>query len=181
MSSNSADNQDTPDLRNPYLAAFLAWLVPGLGHWYQRRYFKAIVFGSSVIGLYITGLWVGRGMVVYWTWINPLRDSENFRLSFIFQSFVGGFTFPGMLQGLLLYFDIPPVLHGWMAAPPQDVVNGLHPKIGKLVEIGTIYTAVAGLLNMLAIMDAYGGPVKYAEPENDETAESADSFGVETR
>lgn len=181
MSSPSADSQDSPDLRNPYLAAFLGWLLPGLGHWYQRRYFKAIIFGSCVIGLYLTGLWVGRGMVVYWTWVNPLRDSENFRLSFIFQSFVGGFTFPGMLQGLLLYFKIPPVLDGWMAAPPQNIVNGLHPQIGKLVEIGTIYTAVAGLLNMLAIMDAFGGPVKYAEPENQQPTEPETKTGAETK
>jgi hypothetical protein len=28
------------DLRDPWLAAFLAWLVPGLGHMYQRRWGK---------------------------------------------------------------------------------------------------------------------------------------------
>jgi hypothetical protein len=37
-------------------------------------------------------------------------------------------------------------------------LNGLHPRLGKLVEIGTIYTTVAGLLNILAIYDAYEGP-----------------------
>jgi hypothetical protein len=181
MSSPSADSPESPDLRNPVKAALLAWLFPGLGHLYQRRYFKAFVFGSCVIGLYLTGLWVGRGMVVYWTWVNPLRDSENFRLSFIFQSFVGGFTFPGMVQGLLLYVNKAPILGGWMAAPSQEVVNGLHPKIGKLVEIGTVYTAVAGLLNMLAIMDAFGGPVRYAEPEVAQATETVNPAGAETK
>lgn len=161
-----------PDLRNPALAAFLTWLVPGLGHWYQGRRFKAVLFGACVIGIYIVGLWIGRGMVVYWTWINPMKDSENFRLSFIFQSFVGGFTLPGIVQGLFSYLDKPPILGGWMAAPPQDIVNGLHPKIGRLVEIGTVYTAVAGLLNLLAMMDAYGGPVQFASPELQETPAS---------
>jgi len=166
MNAPTDDGSDElPDLRNPALAALLTWLLPGLGHWYQGRKFKAILFGSCIIGIYLVGLWVGRGMVVYWTWINPLKDSENFRLSFIFQSFVGGFTLPGIFQGLLSYMNKPPILEGWMAAPAQEVVNGLHPKIGRLVEIGTVYTAVAGLLNLLAMMDAYGGPVQFSSPE----------------
>ena len=181
MNAPADENSDElPNLRNPALAAFLTWLLPGLGHWYQGRKFKAILFGCCIIGIYLVGLWIGRGMVVYWTWINPYYDSENFRLSFIFQSFVGGFTLPGILQGLLLWLQKPPILDGWMAAPPQDVVNGLHPKIGRLVEIGTVYTAVAGLLNLLAIMDAYGGPVRYAEPEP-EAAADAGSSGTEAK
>jgi hypothetical protein len=166
-------------LKDPALAAILTWLLPGLGHWYQGRKFKAVVFGASVIGLYVVGMWVGNSQVVYWTWVSPLRDSENFRLSFIFQSFVGGFTFPGMFQGLLSYFGKPPILGGWMAAPPQDVVNGLYPKIGRLVEIGTVYTAVAGLLNLLAIMDAYGGPIRYRSQE--ESPETPDSLSGDGR
>ena len=67
MSLTTKSQPDEPDLRNPLLATFLTWLLPGLGHWYQRRYFKAVLFGSCVIGIYLTGLWVGRGMVVYWT------------------------------------------------------------------------------------------------------------------
>lgn len=167
MTTNNDGSSEQVDLRDPALSAFLTWLLPGLGHWYQGRRFKAVVFGLCIIGIYLTGLWVGRGQVVYWTWINPLKDSENFRLSFIFQSCVGGFTLPGMLQGLLSYLGKAPILGGWMAAPPQEMVNGLHLKIGKLVEIGTVYTAVAGLLNVLAMMDAYGGPVRYkAEADN---------------
>jgi hypothetical protein len=153
------------------LAAFLTWLFPGLGHWYQGRYFKSLVFASSVIGLYLVGMWIGKSQVVYWTWVNPLKDSENFRLSFVFQSFVGGLSMPGLFQGLLSYLGKPPILGGWMAAPSQDLVNGLYPRIGRLVEIGTVYTAVAGLLNLLAMMDAYGGPIRYRiEEESSEPA-----------
>ena len=48
----------------------------------------------------------------------------------------------------------------------RPILNGLHPRLGKLVEIGTIYTTVAGLLNILAIYDAYEGPayLEYEEP-----------------
>ena len=33
--------EQTLVLRNPAVAAILAWLLPGAGHLYQRRYFKA--------------------------------------------------------------------------------------------------------------------------------------------
>ena len=69
---------------------------------------------------------------------------------------------PALIQGTLSYFDLGPILGGFMAEPPQNVINGLHPRLGKLVEIGTIYTTVAGLLNILAIYDAYEGPA-YAD------------------
>ena len=58
-----------------------------------------------------------------------------------------------------------PLFWGFMAEPAQNVLNGLHPRLGKLVEIGTIYTTVAGLLNILAIYDAFEGPA-YLEAEN---------------
>lgn len=179
MTAPDTGTDEIIKLRDPALAAFLTWLLPGLGHWYQGRRFKALLFGACIIGIYMVGLWIGRGQVVYWTWINPLKDSENFRLSFIFQSFVGGFTLPGLLQGLLSYLGKAPILGGFMAAPPQDAVNALHLKIGKLVEIGTVYTAVAGLLNILAIMDAYGGPVRYRQEEPSDGKQTLnDSFSM---
>ena len=52
-----------------------------------------------------------------------------------------------------------------MAEPPQNVINGLH-HLGKLVEIGTIYTTVAGLLNILAIYDAFEGPAYLGRPRS---------------
>jgi len=52
-----------------------------------------------------------------------------------------------------------------MAEPSQNVLNGLQPRLSKLVEIGTIYTTVAGLLNILAIYDAFEGPA-YLDAEN---------------
>ena len=55
------DPSDEPVLlKDPALAAILTWLLPGLGHWYQGRKFKAVVFGASVIGLYVVGMWIGK-------------------------------------------------------------------------------------------------------------------------
>jgi len=47
---------------------------------------------------------------------------------------------------------------GYSAPSVRGNLLVLHHRLGKLVEIGTIYTTVAGLLNVLAIYDALEGP-----------------------
>jgi hypothetical protein len=145
-------------LRNPVVAAILAWLVPGLGHLYQGRRGKAALYAFCILGLFLVGLMLGDGKVVYWRWVSPFRDSENFRASYIGQFFVGLPALPGLIQATLRHFGLDPVLWGYLDIPAAAEVNALHPKLGKLVEVGWIYTVVAGLLNILAIFDAFEGP-----------------------
>jgi hypothetical protein len=167
--------QPTIPLRNPKTAAFLAWLVPGLGHIYQGRIGKGILYAVCILSLYFCGLAMGEGKIVYWRWVNPLNNPEKFCLYYLGQFFVGLPALPALIQGTLKHFDLQPILWGLMAEPPQNVLNGLHPRLGKLVEIGSMYTAVAGLLNVLAIYDAYEGPA-YASADD---AESADPVPAE--
>ena len=47
------------DLKSPVLVALLAWLVPGLGHRYQGRYFKAALFCLCILGTFLTGVCLG--------------------------------------------------------------------------------------------------------------------------
>ncbi len=60
-----------------------------------------------------------------------------------------------------------PILGGFLAEPPEADLNALHAK-GKLIEVGWVYTVIAGLLNVLAIFDALEGPALA-----DEDAEAA--------
>ncbi|MDR3638763.1 MAG: hypothetical protein P4L84_33460 [Isosphaeraceae bacterium] len=146
-------------LRNPYKAAFLAWLVPGLGHFYQGRAAKGWLYAISILSLYFVGFAMGEGKIVYWRWVSPLNDPEHFSIYYLGQFFVGLPALPALIQGTLHYFDpAASILGGFMGPPDQNILNGLHPRLGKLVEVGTIYTTVAGLLNVLAIYDAYEGP-----------------------
>ncbi len=144
------------------MAAFLAWLIPGLGHYYQGRKGKAWLYAICILGLYFVGFAMGQGKIVYWRWVNPLNNPEKFCLHYIGQFFVGLPALPALIQGTLNYFDLSPILGGFMAEPHQNVLNGLHPRLSKFVEVGTIYTTIAGLLNVLAIYDAYEGPA-YAD------------------
>jgi hypothetical protein len=153
-------------LRNPYKAALLAWLVPGLGHFYQGRIGKGWLYFACILSLYYLGFAMGEAKIVYWRWVNPFNNPERFCLHYVGQFFVGLPALPALIQGTLNYYHLGPILGGFMAEPPQNVINGLHPRLGKLNEIGTIYTTVAGLLNILAIYDAFEGPA-YADGEGD--------------
>ena len=165
-------------LHNPRKAAFLAWLFPGLGHFYQGRTGKGWLYLICILSLYVVGFALGEGRIVYWRWVNPLHNSDRFCLHYLGQFWVGLPALPAMIQGTLCYFDMSPILWGFMAEPPQNVINGLHPRLGKLVEVGTIYTTVAGLLNVLAIYDAYEGPAFADEDEDKEPAPETQAGSV---
>ena len=66
----------------------------------------------------------------------------------------------------------PLLIDGFMAPPAgglnpnsMDVLGMWHKEFNKKFEMGTLFTVVAGLLNILAIYDAYAGPA-YEDPEN---------------
>jgi hypothetical protein len=153
-------------MRNPLKAAFLAWLIPGWGHFYQGRKGKAFLYFFCILGLYFVGLMMGEGKIVYWRWVNPFQNPEKFCVHYLGQFFVGIASLPALIQGTLHYYGMNHILWDVLAEPDQNILNGLHPRLGKLVEIGTIYTTVAGLLNILAIYDAYEGPA--FQDEDDE-------------
>jgi hypothetical protein len=149
------------DLRDPSIAALLAWLWPGAGHLYQRRYAKAALFMVCILGTYFFGLALGEGKVVYAAW----NRSEK-RWQFIPQVAVGLPAAPALVQALVSRGRSEPLWGGFMAGPrgrdDQERAAQLsqwHNDLNIRFELGTLYTMVAGLLNVLAIWDAYGGPV----------------------
>jgi hypothetical protein len=208
-------------LADPYFAAFLAWLLPGAGHFYQRRWGKGGLFMVCVLGTFFFGLWMGQGRVVYASW----RPNDQ-RYPYICQVGVGLPALPAIVQSIRTGanppqaplwggFEAPPLLFGqpvpraWAESRVQagefdasdfpdlgrqeprdyvtylrsDVMHEIAPKqaaiggrdvasekaynqlsdwnlkMGPFFELGTVYTLIAGLLNILAIYDAWGGPV----------------------
>ena len=153
------------DLKNRYLAALLAWLIPGLGHWYQGRKAKAVLYCVCILSLFFAGMVLGDWRVVYWRWINPLKNSEQFCINYLGQFFAGLAALPGLIQATLKWYGFDPILGSYLAEPSQNEINGLYPRLGgKFVEMGFLYTTIAGLLNILAIFDAFEGPATRPEP-----------------
>jgi hypothetical protein len=155
---------DTPvDLKDPALAGFLAWLIPGLGHLYQQRYGKAVLFFVCIMGTFSYGLYLGAGRVVYASW----REGDK-RLPYFCQLGVGLPALPALIQAYRVRHGHRPLLGGFMAPPPLHENEGPadEPTLGEMIktlhgffELGTVYTMIAGLINILAIYDACAGPV----------------------
>lgn len=158
---NPADPMLEIDLRDPHLAALLAWLWPGAGHFYQRRYAKAVLFMVCILGTYFFGLALGEGKVVYAAW-----NRTEKRWQFIPQVAVGLPAAPALVQAVAGGRNGQPLMGGFMAGPQgrsdEDRAKELsrwHNDLNIRFELGTLYTMIAGLLNVLAIWDAFGGPV----------------------
>jgi len=181
------------DLRNRALAAFLAWLVPGAGHFYQRRYAKASLFMVCILSAWILGFALGGGHVVYASW----APSDK-RWHYFLQAGVGGAAVPALVQGNRMKNATDPEtgttakqyepLWGGFMAPPlrpvresqADEVSAWYARRGAGYEMGTWYTVIAGLLNILVIYDAYGGPLSVPisgrKKESEEDAEAPDDL-----
>jgi hypothetical protein len=157
MSSPPASTETTLeiDLRDPYFAALLAWLCPGAGHLYQRRHAKGILFMVCILSTYFFGLALGEGKVVYASW-----NQTDRRWQYPLQLGVGLPAAPAVVQSLVVRRGNPPLMGGFMAPPEtQDQLSDWHHRLNMRFELGTLYTMIAGLLNILAIWDAFGGPV----------------------
>lgn len=168
QSSTSGEDRFAPvqvDLKNPEFAFLLAWLLPGAGHLYQGRTGKGILFMVCILFTFFVGLSMGGGRVVYARW-----DISEKRLPYLCQIGVGLPAAPALYQAYLVKNREPAIeLFGvpLMAPPINDRELGeLHHEYGFRFEMGTLYTMIAGLLNVLVIFDAYAGPV-FVIPEKE--------------
>ena len=173
------------ELKDPMIAALLAWLIPGLGHFYQGRFAKAILFFVCILGTFSYGVYLGGskelgwGRAVYASW-----RPGNRRLPYLCQIGIGLPAMPALVQAIRVRKGDRP-LSSFMAPPQPDnaelasqrvrdalrdqpTLNDLQERLPRLFEFATVYTMVAGLLNVLAIYDAWGGPVFSEKGEEDE-------------
>ncbi len=163
------------DLRDPYVAGILAWLWPGAGHFYQRRYAKGALFMVCILGLFFFGLVLGEGKVVY---ASQFRNSNHSikgvsgylsRWPFAMQIGVGLPAMPAVGQMLVAKRGAQPLFGGWMASPENpDELNQWNKELGTRYDLALLYTIVAGLLNWLAIYDAAAGPA-FSEPAEEKS------------
>ena len=108
------------------IAPLAGWLLPGLGHLIQRRYIRGVLLMASVFIMFFVGL--GMQGKVYSFNTGDLLD-------------ILGFV--GDLGTGLLYF----------AARVMDWgIGNIHRAVA---DYGTKYIVVAGLLNIIAAVDAY--------------------------
>ena len=111
---------------NTYLICLAAWLLPGAGHLWLGRAQKGVIFLIALPSMFATGLW---------------------------------------LEGRLFPFDLGQPLVGLAALAdvgigvPYLVAESMGLGAGRVVaqsfEYGNAFLIVAGLLNMLVVLDAF--------------------------
>ena len=155
------------NLRNPYLAGFLAWLVPGLGHYYQKRYNKALIFFLCIMPMLIVGCALassseaGIARNVYWSW----RTADK-RYWWLAQGSLGITAIPSVTQAWQINSGRSPMFGSFMA-PPQRFNGdrfGVPPVLDEIrkkmphYELGNYLVVIACLMNLLVVFDAIDGP-----------------------
>jgi hypothetical protein len=154
-----------------------------------------------IVGTFVYGLCIGQGRVVYASTADVFSREFLERWQFLCQVGVGLPALPALVQRERMQDGKPPLIADNFMRPPykfppqgsngftsldkaQNTVD--HPDelakwnydLGDLFELGTVFTVIAGLLNILAIYDAYGGPLIIPPPEEkkktEKPAESAE-------
>ncbi|MBI3722897.1 hypothetical protein HY251_02915 [bacterium] len=155
--------------RHPELAAFLGFLVPGLGHVYLGRTLKGAVAFVFLVGLYAAGILVSQGECVS-------LDKQNGH-PYAFFAQVGA----GLPTGLALLhshsYEVKRAL-GMEAERPSEPNVESPDYVGRLPKLdeGLLYTMIAGLLNLLLIHDALmGSPGSALRREEEKRRASARS------
>ena len=111
-------------------AVALGWIVPGAGHFYLKRTGRAVLLLLSVTGMFLCGLLM-RGSF--------FQPQTGDLLTTLINT--GGFL--GDVAAGLLYF-----LSVWFGYSTPDLPGAVH-------DYGTKFLVTAGLLNILAMVDAF--------------------------
>lgn len=159
--------QPTPKPRSPVLVAVASWMVPGMGYWMIGDPVRGLTIGVTVVLLFVAGLLIGGVRVIDVPGFNsigqPIRERvldrqpvSIMRTNPWQEIKVKPWSMAQVLAG-------PVAIIGGagsvMAAQPTtnrdrgttSIADVSHTPVN---EAGTLYTSVAGMLNLLAIIDA---------------------------
>jgi hypothetical protein len=130
MATNVKAQAAAPPARAWYGVVLLAWLVPGAGHFLLKRPGRGALLLASVAIMFLLGLMM-RG-----TMFQPQTGDVLTTIIYC-----GGFL--GDLASGLFY-----LLTVWLGYAQPDMAGHVH-------DYGTKFLVAAGLLNVLAMVDAY--------------------------
>jgi hypothetical protein len=128
----------------PPLVALAGWFVPGLGYWLIGQRLRGLVVGVTILLLFVAGLLIGGMHVI------DAPTGLTMPLIFAKPWFIGQvLTGPVSLASSYL-------ANNWgVYIDPGTLkqMTGVALSHSRVNEIGVLYTAVAGMLNLMAIID----------------------------
>ena len=140
---------------SPVLTALASWLVPGAGYWLLGDRVRGGVAGVTILLVFVAGLLIGGIRVMDVPGVD--RDGSmrlntaaphaallrtNFVAEILNKPWSIGQVFAGPVA----------VAAGWGSVAAAE--SGVQQSTARVFDIGTLYTAVAGMLNLLVIIDA---------------------------
>ncbi len=114
------------DASRTLAAGLLAWVFPGAGHLFLGRIGKALVLMGSILALFVLGVMMDSRLQLHLGLEDPL--------ALLFSAAQMGIGAPYVIARLLGFEE------GLVTSPTY--------------EYGNTFTAVAGLLNILVVLDA---------------------------
>lgn len=143
----------TEDLDEPRLhigSAILGWIWPGLGHLKNGDSVRGRRIMGGVLGMFLLGLLVGGVDCVdrredFW-WFLP--QAGNGPIAFVADALNVSLLKAGKVGELM---D--------MTMPDGRVTRiSSFKAVGAVAEVGTLFIAMGGLMNLVAVLDALRGP-----------------------
>ncbi len=119
-----------PDRPNWMPVVALAWLIPGGGHFLLKRSSRGAILAVSVVLLFLAGLMM-RGAL-----FTP-QSGDLLTMVIYYGGFIGD-----LLAGVLYFLTV------WLGYSQPDMAGHAH-------DYGTKFLVAAGLLNLLAMVDAW--------------------------
>lgn len=125
-------SSDTSAIFKVPVAGMLSWLLPGLGHLYAGERTRGLIIMITIGVTFWGGVAIGG--------VNHTVDPQRKKLWFMAQICAGAHTVAA---------------YAWGEHARNDLTDeDLAPSRWSSVEVALVYTGVAGLLNILAILDA---------------------------
>ncbi len=139
------------------VAGILACILPGLGHWFLGERWRAVIIAAGVLSLFFGGILIGGIDAV---------DSQEDTIWFVGEAMMGPLAFSVdyahqhhfkvMDRGRLRTANPGETRDAQGNAVPA--LNGQPPpnskSLGRMNELGTLFCTVAGMLNLIVIIDA---------------------------
>jgi hypothetical protein len=130
MAKEKEPKQPTAPLGVWAPAVGLAWLIPGGGHLLLKRTGRGVLLMLAITGMFLCGLMMRGAM---------FQPQSGDILTTLINT--GGFI--GDVASGILY-----LLSSWLGYAQPDVAGHVH-------DYGTKFLVTAGLLNILAMVDAF--------------------------
>ena len=132
MVANRIEKRNVETPKRAWLIGLAAWALPGAGHIIQKRWLRGILLGGAVWAMFLIGLWLGGHLYAVSGKEHGL--SALLQLLPMIANFGSGFLYLVCLVANIGFTDNAQLV---------------------TYEYGNTFLLVAGLLNYLAMLDAF--------------------------